>query len=178
MTHYGDDKDRHRSIARIVLQELLDLLHCDNIDILVGLKTADLQRCSPTVMSQANLGNPVIGLACHNGLTSRVTGRMMIKGALGTRFGITPSPYAGINCKDRLPRFQGVFGKQRFNGLAVDLPFCQGIVDAAPASLKTGGQAQMCWGENRACHKQRIGEVKECIATPREELIHVLTKAR
>lgn len=82
----------------------------------------------------------------------------MIKGAFGTRFGIALSPDTGINGIYRLPCFQGMLSEQCFDRLAIDLPLNQGIVDAAPAPLKTGSQAQMRWGKNRPSGQQCIGK--------------------
>lgn len=107
-----------------------------------------------------------------------MTGRMMVKGAFRAGFAITTSPHARIHCEDGFSCFQWMLSQECFGRLAVDLPIDEGIVNAAPAALKTSSQAQMRWGENRASRQQRIGEVKERIATPSEELIHLLTKVR
>jgi hypothetical protein len=54
-----------------------------------------------------------------------VTGLMVIKGALGAGFGITTSPYTGINRVDGFSCFQRMLRKQPFDCLTVDLSIGQ-----------------------------------------------------
>jgi len=131
------DKNGKMYIIGVILQLRSDLLYCDLVYIVSRLETTDLARSSPTVMSKAHRGNPMVGPTCHDRLPSRMKGQMRIKGTFRAGFRITSHPDAGIHRIDWLPAFQWILSQECFDCLIVDLPLNQGVVDAAPASLKT-----------------------------------------
>jgi len=147
------DKNGQRSAVGITLQQLFDLFYGDEIHSVSGPQPTDLARGCPIVMGKADLGNPIVCLACHDRLSSRVTGRMMVKGAFGTGFRVTAGPHAGIDGIHRLPAFQRMLSEQRFGRIAVDLPIDERVEDTAPVTLKTGIQAQMRGREHGASRK-------------------------
>src|SRR5262249_26278480 len=131
-----EDEDGQLSALRRALQQLFDLLDGDQIHVVIGLESTDLPRSCPTVMREADLGNPMVGPACYNRLSGRVTGRMMVKGAFGTGFRVTTSPDTGIDRVDRLACFQRMLGQECLDGFAIDPSIDQRVIDATPATLK------------------------------------------
>ena len=90
--------------------------------------------------------------------------------------GITSRPDASSDGIDGLPSFQWMLSKQPFDRLAIDVSIDQRVIDAAPAPLKTGSQAQMRGRKYRASGEQCIDKVDERVTTPCEKLVHLLTE--
>ncbi len=149
-------------------QEGGNLLGGHHIVVLLGAQLPHAQGRRPTLLGEAQLGNPRIGPAGDDGLSRRMARGVIVDGPFGTGLGIAPRPDAHIHRVDRLATGQRMIGQQLLQRSAAHLANGQGVIEAAPAALMLRLHAQERQRGNRAGRQQRIAQLKERVsATPK-----------
>jgi hypothetical protein len=78
-----------------------DLLSSHLIGVLGRVHPLNVNGSSPTIASEAELGDPLICPTSDDRLASRMAGGVIVETAIGTCFGIASSPHTHINSVNR-----------------------------------------------------------------------------
>src|SRR5919107_3137252 len=85
-------------------QQSLDLLGGDHVGVLGGPEALYVHGGGPALAHEVEPCNELVGPSCDDGLSGRVTGRMVVVAALGTRLRVASGPHARVHGVDgRLP---------------------------------------------------------------------------
>jgi hypothetical protein len=107
-----EDEQRRWTFVREAAEQVGDLFHGDDVGVLAWMDAPHIERGSPAVLREAELGQPLVRPPGHDRLPGRVAGRVIVKAALRARLGVTARPDAQVNSVDRrtiagrLPREQ------------------------------------------------------------------------
>ena len=170
----GEDGTRLAGLS--MAEEGANLLGCHLSDVLTRLDAMHPQGGSPTGAALGDLDKPGIIPACNNGLTTGMTGVVMVVASLWTGFRIAARPDAGI---DRVPGGRGLQWlccHQMLQAGQRHSTSIERIVDTSPSTLEAGGQAEMDRMLDDSDGKQGIEHLKQCVTTTAEGGINGLTK--
>ena len=143
---------------------------------LVGvLRRADPPRVHgghPTLPREADLGDPLVGPAGHDGLAGGVARGMVVEAALGARLGVAACPHAHVHGVDRRSlASEGVADHQRAQGLGVDPSPFQRRVEATPTATVRGFEAQVNGRRDDARGEHRVADLEERVGAPIEAAV-------
>ncbi len=81
-----EDKEGHRTVRWQAVHQRGDLRRRHALGVRAGMDALRLQRCRPTIVAQAELVDPLVGLARHDELAGRVA-RGVVRGGSSSRAG-------------------------------------------------------------------------------------------
>jgi len=125
---------------------------------LVGAPPPHAQGCRPTLLGEAQLGDPGLRPTSNDGLPCPMARGVRVDGPFGTGLGIAARPDAHIHCVDRLTTCQRMVGQPLLQRSAAHLANGQGVLEAAPAALLLRLHAQERQRGNSAGRQQRIAQ--------------------
>ena len=145
----------------------------ETADLLDGRCRGVEERCDahhvegggPRIVGPAQLADPLIVPARHDGLSGRVFGGRVVVAPLGAALGVAPVPGRRVDGEDKGPRRRSVLDEQAAESLLVNAATLERLVEAAVRAAEHRLEAK---GGHRGDRKRRaqhgIGQFEEGVA--------------
>jgi hypothetical protein len=155
-----------------------DLLGGHRVAVLLRAQSPHTHGSGPTLPREAQLGDPGIGPASDDGLTSRMARGVVIHAAFGARLSIATRPDTRIYGINWLTLNQGPGDKRMLKRAAVDLADRQRVIQTAPSALMLRLDAEQRQRGDGSSRQQRVTQLEQGIPPTPKGGISRSTKGR
>jgi hypothetical protein len=167
-----EDEQRDAPFLSEPTEQSLYLPCGDPVGVLHGMDAQCVNRSSPALADEVELGDELVGPARYDGLASRVAGRMVIETTLGTAPRIAAIPHAHVHSIDgRLASSKRMVSEQPPQSLGVDSSMAERVVETAPSTAMRRLQAQVDWRRDLLGAEEGIGEFEEGVSAAMEAVV-------